>query len=158
MGQHDELGADGVLSSSVPDEPLQFPCHQEVTEVPLIQLAKDATAELDPKATPFVARDRIMGGLDDVNLVADQEHVLQVQAGGVGHQGLVSSNGIWNKGVVIGCKTGQASKIAKRMMEGLPFADVDNIPDMMGIAPKDIHKVGSLRDMQVKLPVGAPCS
>ena len=39
----------------------------------------------------------------------------------------------------------------------MPFAGVDKIPNMVGLAPKDIHKVGQLLDLKVKLPTGEFC-
>ena len=39
-------------------------------------------------------------------------------------------------------------------MNALPFKTSEDIPSLLGTAPKQIHKVGGLQDLQVKLPCG----
>ena len=110
---------------------------------------------LDPHATPFVASSRILGGLLPVDKHVDLEHVLQVQAGGVGrldHGG----QDLWEAEVVHGSRPKGERALQQSTME-LPFAGVDDIPDMLGTAPKDIHEVGRLPDLRVTLPVGDFC-
>jgi hypothetical protein len=117
--------------------------------------AVNSVACLNPSAVPFVAGNRILGGLgqDDVD---DLHQVLQVQAGGVGrldHGG----QELWDAEVVSGSRPTQVPRVEQHITEELPFSGVDDISDMLGLAPKDIHRVGVLPDMRITLPVGEFC-
>ena len=83
-------------------------------------------------------------GLDD-----DLEHVQQVQAGGVGRQNPEEQH-LWNA-VVTGSRSTGSLLTSKCVIQELPFTNVE-VPNLAGTAPKDIHKVGSLLDLEVKLP------
>ena len=116
------------------------------------EVVSDTTVMLDPAATPFVARDRILSGSQQASLATDLHHVRHVQAGGVGH---VDRDGqlLWSA-VVSGCRAGDNGRTLRCTDQILPFADVVDIPGVLGLAPKEIHKVGKLLDLKVKLPVG----
>ena len=107
---------------------------------------------LDPGAVPFVARDRILGGLHQADLADDLVHVRLVQDGGVGRC-VYSGQHLWNASVT-GCRAGKVGRMIQCSTHDLPFADVQDIPDMLGLAPKEINKVGLLLDLKVNLPVG----
>ena len=81
------------------------------------------------------------------DLAADFLHVQEVQAGGVGH--LRQNDDLWADKAVYGQRVARAS-----MDSGLqlPFQGEMEIPDMLGTAPKQVHKVGRLLDLVVKLP------
>ena len=112
----------------------------------------DSAARLNPSAVPFVARNRILDGFGHDN-EDDLHQVLQVQAGGVGrldHGG----HELWDAEVVSGSRPTQNSKVEQHITMQLPFSEVEDISDVLSIAPKDIHKVGVLPDMRITLPVG----
>ena len=115
---------------------------------PSLSSVSETGKALNPKAKAFVAENRILDGSLALNISADLDQVSRVQAGGVGelrhgvHQ-------LWDKQVVPGCRTGRVANVQE-----LPYACVDNIPELFGIAPKQIHKVGLLPDLKVTLPVG----
>ena len=108
---------------------------------------------LDPEADPFVILDhsRIHPGRHGVSLQDDVLHVQHVQAGGAGVQDL-SGVTSWNSGTA----TGQKPDKHKGGWSGseLPFHGVEDIPDLLGLAPKQIQKVRNLLDLEVKLPLG----
>ena len=118
-----------------------------------LEAVNDNMVMLDPGATPYVARDRILGGLQQVDLVADHEHVVEVQAGGVGRLDHGAQD-LWNASAVTGCRAGDNNRPKKCSTQSLPFAEVEDISDILGLAPKEIHKVGQLLDLKVRLPVG----
>ena len=88
-----------------------------------------------------------------VSLLDDLHHVQHVQAGGVGMQD-PSLAVLWNTGHVTGRKADNNIKDGWPGSE-IPFHGVESIPDLLGIAPKQIQKVGKLLDLQVKLPRGS---
>ena len=105
--------------------------------------------ELDPKAPPFVSADRVLTRLDGNMCTADHEQVQGVQAGGVGRAGQGVQH-LWSR-------VGQGSQqVASQVLtpQEFPFSTVDDISSLVGLAPKDIHKIGSLPDLKVTLPVG----
>ena len=113
-----------------------------------------ASIPLDPGATSFVSQDRVLGRLRPVDLAASLEHVQQVQDGGVGFQDLLTDSNLWNGGAVTGCRVANSKKPVNCFIGELPFSDVNDFSDLLGVAPKEVHKVGQLLDLHVKLPVG----
>ena len=108
-----------------------------------------STPILNPEAESFVILDqqRIHPSRHGVSLQDDVRHVQQVQAGGVGAQA-ISDVSVWNSEAVPGRKSGV------ELLTGMPFYGEDSIPDIIGIAPKQVQKVKFLLDLEVKLPVG----
>ena len=114
---------------------------------------------LNPLASQFRARDpnllhkgRLVPDLD-----ADWEHVQRVQLGGVGDAGVVDSS-TWETSSR--ASTVQPTVLMEKLSlpnteSALPFRLVDDVPGLLGIAPKQIHKVGGLQDMMVKMPCGS---
>ena len=76
----------------------------------------------------------------------DLRHVQEVQAGGVGHHTLGVTD-LWNKGGVsnVCCDITVFKDV-------LPFHGESKIPDMLGVAPKQIQKISKLSDLSVTLP------
>ena len=107
------------------------------------------SSHLDVNAEVFV-----MGSQDSrwnqnrhqISLQEDLHQVQQVQDGGVGVQDH-SSVVLWNTGPVT---EGPAELSPTDTC--LPFQGVDELPDMLGIAPKQVHKVGKLLDLSVSMP------
>ena len=65
----------------------------------------------------------------------DLRHVQEVQAGGVG-QHTPGVSDLWNKGDV---RNGCCDEMVIKNM--LPFHGESELPDMLGVAPKQIHKI-----------------
>ena len=123
--------------------PLQAICSKSVPDI---------GAGLDPQAKPFVARNRVLDGSCPPDRAADLDHVNRVQAGGVGelrHGGCER----WDAQVVSGCRVGRIGTPGLSSQE-LPFVSVEDVPGLLGIAPKQVHKIGLLPDLKVTLPVG----
>ena len=118
------------------------------------QTASVGTTSLDPGASSFVSKDRVLGGLQPTNLAVNLDQVRQVQAGGVGYQGVQTDASLWNSAPVTGCRVACGMELPSSSISELPFSEVDDISDVLGIAPKEIHNVGRLLDLHVKLPVG----
>ena len=95
-----------------------------------------------------------MGGLQPTNLAVNLDQVRQVQAGGVGYQGVQTDASLWKSAPVTGCRVACGMELPSSSISELPFPEVDGISDVLGIDPKEIHKVGRLLDLHVKLPVG----
>ena len=113
---------------------------------------------LNADASPFKVRnpDLLHRGRLVPDLDADWEQVQRVQSGGVGDVGVVDSNA-WGA-----CKADNISlsSMARERKSfdaesALPFQLTDDIPGLLGIAPKQINRVGGLPDMLVKLPCGS---
>ena len=113
-----------------------------------VSTSADGTT-LDPNAAPFVAIDMVSRAAD---LEDDLHHVQQVQAGGVGHLDDEVQH-LWSAAVT-GCSAEDNRITSQTISQEFPFAEVDIIPNISGIAPKDIHKVGHLLNLKVKLPAG----
>jgi hypothetical protein len=109
---------------------------------------------LNAEAEVFVARDdsRIHPGRMGVSILDDICHVQRVQAGGVGVLDMSVATS-WNNGPVAGHRTDISTG---RGWSGndMPFHGVESIPDVLGIAPKQIQKVKKLLDLEVRLPKG----
>ena len=111
---------------------------------------------LNPGAEPFVIHDqsRLHQGRLGVSLLDDVRHVQHVQAGGTGVQDL-SGEFSWNSGTVTGRKPDKVKHSSGAWTGSeMPFNGVEDIPDVLGLAPKQVHRVKSLLDLVVKLPVG----
>ena len=109
---------------------------------------------LNPEADSFTARDSnlVHHGRLYPDLGEDWAHVQQVQAGGVGHEVPVSAD-MWNK-----CNAGstivESHKGRVDSEPLLPFHMTEDIPAVLGLAPKQVLKVNQLRDMSVRMPSG----
>ena len=107
---------------------------------------------LNPEAEVYLPRDytRIDPSRVGVTLQDDVQHVEQVQAGGVGGQD-ESAAAAWNSHPSQG-----KTEIGGSVWSGsdMPFHKVTKIPDMLGIAPKQVERVKRLADSHVKLPRG----
>ena len=109
---------------------------------------------LNPEADSFTAIDSnlVHHGRLYPDLGQDWAHVQQVQAGGVGHEVPVSAD-MWNK-----CTAGSTIEESHkgRVDSGslLPFHMTEDIPAVLGLAPKQVLKVNQLRDMSVRMPSG----
>ena len=122
--------------------------------VPLPMLTNTSEVQvLDPQTASFEPSKTTQHFLLRGDLEADHEQVLQVQAGGVSRQVLLASESCWNNTEVTGSRKGRCKTFAFTPSI-LPFANVDDIADLVGQAPKDIHKVGNLLDLKVQLPAG----
>ena len=87
-------------------------------------------------------------------LTDDLLHVQEVQAGGVGHQN-VPIGELWASRTITGCrarKTGQEPVHKEETL--LPFHGEPDVPDMLGVAPKQVQKVRRLLDHVAGLPTG----
>ena len=135
-----ELGTDGVPSSLV-----------------LEAVTPSHAVSLDPAAVPFVAKERFLGGFQLVDLDDNLEQVRQVQAGGVGKMNTHVNSTPWNDVAVANPLFGNdcSSKQLTSAMKELPFSCVDNIPNLLGLAQKEIFQVGRLPNLLVDLPVGS---
>ena len=116
------------------------------------ELDTDSEVTLDPGARPFITAVRHLSQSQVVDLGADREHVRQVQDGGVGILA-EGAAGHWNNRVAR-YRTEMAEKCSD---QSLPFAGVEDIPAVLGLAPKEVHMVSKLQDLPVKLPFGNFC-
>ena len=91
------------------------------------------------------------------DLGRDWEHVQQVLAGGVGELG-ESVDVLWKEGNVIATRSDSQARAnnssASPAEPVLPFQLIDDLNDVLGIAPKQVHKVNLLLDMVVDMPSG----
>ena len=87
-------------------------------------------------------------------LADDLLHVQEVQAGGVGHHH-VPIGELWASRTITGCRAGKTGQEPVHKEETLlPFHGEPDVPDMLGVAPKQVQKVGRLLDHVVRLPTG----
>ena len=113
--------------------------------------------KFNPEATSFRARDSslVHKGVLIPDLGAAWEQVQRVQHGGVGDAGIVDTSS-WNAST--GVRTGQQQsslrEIEVPIAELLPFQFTEDIPALLGIAPKQVYKVNCLQDQLAKLPCG----
>ena len=140
-----ELGATHVPSLRCKSSSLRQ-VHRISTQSHDIERVAGSMVTLDPEAIPFEMTDlgSVRGshqGLDGV-----WDHVRQLQAGRAG-QGCDSVEGLWNV-ESFECEDSQTSS------QILPFTEVENIPALLGLAPKEIQRVGQLPDLRVDVPVG----
>ena len=109
---------------------------------------------LNPEAEVFQVRDKNLVHHDKLypDLVGDWAHVQQVQAGGVGNT-TIGTGTLWDSDRD---KTsnlrGTASVREPQLL--LPFQMCEDIPSVLGLAPKQVHKVNHLLDNPIKLPCG----
>ena len=117
----------------------------------------EITSALNPAATSFQVRDRdlVHNSVLTVDLASDWEHVQQVQAGGSGRFSMDGRHQ-WNNTTGTGLGDGlHASQTCTSQPEPvLPFQLLDDFEDVLGLAPKQIHKVSRLPDLVVKMPSG----
>ena len=117
-------------------------------------LLRMRTTALNANAEVFVAQDpsKTYQGRLGVSLLDDFNQVQRVQAGGVGLQDDTVA-ALWNTGTSTGCRSGYSmNKIWSHA--DMPFSEVESIPDVLGIAPKQIQKVSKLLDLKVKMQNG----
>ena len=95
---------------------------------------------LNKDATEFVMKDPMLvhRGVLDPDLAECWDQVQQVRDGGTGIQCEVTVSH-WEQG----------SKVPDSL---LPYQTVENIPSILGLAPKQVYKVSSLKDLVVKMP------
>ena len=117
-----------------------------------------SAADLNPEAVSFTCRDPALlhKGRLAPDLAEDWEQVQRVHHGGVGDEGvgLISR---WQTGSEIErfySRKSSRQHEQSRLVNALPFRTMDDIPSLLGTAPKQILKVGGLQDLQVKLPCG----
>ena len=114
---------------------------------------KETSLNAEAEVFAPIDHSRIHPGRRGVSLLDDAHHVQRVQDGGVGLQD-DSVAEIWNTGTSTGCMADLRS--CKGWTAGeMPFDGVESIPDIMGVAPKQIQKVSKLLDLQVKMPRGS---
>ena len=110
---------------------------------------------LNPNAETFRVRDRelVHNSRLEVDLTGDWEHVQQVLVGGCGN-GADAAN-LWDRSTP-SQSTGltNASHGHGQSEQVLPFQLLDNLEDVLGLAPKQVHKVNSLPNAVVKTPTG----
>ena len=151
-GGHNEVSQEGIVPSYVAVSPMDV-----LSDVAGSHQASIVNGEqcLNVDAEVFVVRDltRLNLGRQGISLRDDECQVQQVQAGGVGVQDTFAVT-LWNADKVSGIKPVQDQSRSVRFDSDLPFQGVEEIPDMLGIAPKQIQKVGKLLDMKVILPKG----
>ena len=114
------------------------------------------TQVLNVEAEVFVQRDydRLHQGQVSVSLQEDYVEVQRALDGDVGEQDLLLMES-WSSGTASGSRPVKEDKNTRVIPEVcLPFNGVDDIPCMLGIAPKQVQKVGKLLDTQVILPKG----
>ena len=154
---HEELGANGKPSElGTSDFPSQNTANGVLSQYndeaeQVTSSATDSLVSLDPEVTPFVAALHATQEQYYQDLVVDLEQVRRVQDGGVGNMSSTTQYSWKSKIKGLGLDT--CTSIEK----ALPLADVDDIPALLGLAPKQIQKVGVLQDLVVKLPGGDFC-
>ena len=119
--------------------------------------AWENNAGLNPEAEVFLLRDSnlVHQGRLIQDLGKDWAHVQRVQAGGVGDDSQVGN--IWENIAIANGVRGQESaknKVSQLSESVLPFQLVDDLTDVLGLAPKQVHKVNMLLDMVVDTPSG----
>ena len=114
-------------------------------------IADGSSTTLNPDASSFIVRDPALvhRGILYPDLVNDWDQVQQVQAGGVGQPGAADCT-LW-QGQVSGTQSRKAQASHKDV---LPYAILEDISDVLGQAPKQVHKVNSLLDLTVRIPDG----
>ena len=107
---------------------------------------------LNPGAIAFQARDTslVHQGRLYPDLLEDWEHVQQVQAGGVGEMEDGTEN-LWKQATSARKGMGQSLTQPEHT---LPFQMLEDFSEVLGLAPKQIHKVNTLTDMSIKMPSG----
>ena len=86
------------------------------------------------------------------DLQEDWDHVQQVQAGGVGNPSMVTTE-LW-KTSKEGASRPNTGKTLGQVEPLLPLQLIEDIPEVLGLAPKQVFKVNSLMDLTVRLPSG----
>ena len=111
---------------------------------------------LDPEAAQFIMRDSnlVHRGILAPDLAEDWETVQQVQAGGSGQPSMTAGHTWINSGVSHSSLNKVSTDCAKdaSVASSLPFQLVDDINEIMGIAPKQILKVGNLKERIIRMP------
>ena len=108
---------------------------------------------LNPNVPPFRMRDSSLlhRGVLVPDLDSDWEQVQRVQLGGAGDSSAVERYH-WQLGPV-GVKESSLG-FNSSVVHELPFHTADDIPTVLGMAPKQINCLSSLRDKSVILPCG----
>ena len=125
---------------------------REITET--VSRATDDLSShiLNPDAAKFVARNPnlVHRGVLLPDLSQNWEHVQRVQAGGYGDPCMVSSES-WEQNHSTPA-TFNTGCFGNSMESSLPFQGVGEIPNMLGIAPKQVYKVNLLKDKFIEMP------
>ena len=113
---------------------------------------------LDPEAASFKFCDTSLlhHGKLHPDLHSDWAQVQQVQAGGVGDLG-ADVGEHWRDGLVAATKTRTwptTGHSPSQPETSLPFQLLDDLSDVLSLAPKQVHKVNSLLDQRVTMPSG----
>ena len=108
---------------------------------------------MNPDAISFTMRDTslVHNGQLYPDLEGDWEQVQCVQAGGVGSMD-DGEEFLWKKSNVSTSKSIMVSP--EHQEQTLPFRMIGDVPEVLGIAPKQVQKVHFLLDMAVKMPSG----
>ena len=130
----------------------------DVSQVVAVQYGDNPNAGLNPQAEEFTARDPVLvhKGRLYPNLDDDWTHVQRVGAGGVGDSQPRGSN-VWDSAVIstpVEREAHSANSNLQQPVNDLPFHLVDDIPDVLGLAPKQVNKMSMLLDMSVETPRG----
>ena len=144
----------GVVPSQLGCSPRDSRSGLDSTQCSSVSVAAtDHITLLDPDVIPFVSSSRVLGGSHHIDVASDTEQVRHVQAGGVGRLNYGGQD-LWDAPVVHGCRVAKNDKVSDCTRKELPYADIDDLPGILGLAPKEIHKVGTLPDLSVTLPAG----
>ena len=113
-------------------------------------------SKLNPSVAPFRMRDPnlLHRGVLVPNLNLDWKHVQRVQLGGVGDS-LPGDKFLWQSASKMDTEEGSNVLRDSGELQELPFHTAEDIPIVLGVAPKQIHKLGSLKDKFLKLPCGS---
>ena len=111
---------------------------------------------LDPEAAAFQNRDPnlVHQGRLYPDLDGDWDQVQQVQAGGIGEPGAGEAE-LWRDGPVASVRSGTGTGQTSQLEPSLPFPFLDDLSDVLGLAPKQVHKVNTLPDLSVSMPGGS---
>ena len=106
-------------------------------------------SELNPGARQFIMRnpELVHKGVLCPDLAQNWEQVQRVQAGHPGDPNTVDSEE-WG----VGRPTIRTLSYVNKAVDDLPFQAVDDLNDILGIAPKQIQKTNTLRDLVVRMP------
>ena len=145
----------------VPSLPSYVPASQQIHHTANSPLTdqNNANAEgsrtgLNPAADCFQVRDRnlVHKGRLYPDLVDDWDQVQRVQAGGVGTEDVVGASA-WDRGMpATTCTEGGRGRLGDKSEPKLPFHELEDITEVLGIAPKQVHKIGLLQDVPIRMP------
>ena len=111
--------------------------------------------DLNPNAEVFRVRDSTLvhQGRLTADLDSDWGHILRVQAGGIGDL-CESATNSWEAGINPQLENSVPDLNINQAEPTLPFQLEDDLTDVLGLAPKQVHKVNQLGDIAVEMPTG----